>query len=165
MPELSLPGLDLDFANLDISTEDRPNLYCSLLSTPFTNSSNSPLMEKHQISIDISSPTIVAGHIRDVGATSRMGSARHETAFKRASIFDDEEGVVLQPDFEFDEEGNIIELNKKEPPDQAENLAHVQREHHIGEEARKNLEARFLQASQAVVEARMPYLTYGVLVC
>ena len=162
MPELSLPGLDLDFANLDISAEDRPNLYCSLLSTPFTNSSNSPLMEKHHISIDISSPTIITGH---VGATSRMGSARHETAFKRASIFDDEEGVVLQPDFEFDEEGNIIELNKKDPPDQAENLAHVQHEHDVGEEARNDSEARFLQVSQAAVEARMPYLTYGVLVC
>jgi hypothetical protein len=50
------------------------------------------------------------------GMSSEMNaSAQKGTQLGRESMFEDE-GFLLQPDFEFDEEGNIIELSLQKTP-------------------------------------------------
>lgn len=60
------------------------------------------------------------GDIGGFDVMSNMGSSvqkGNRFGSGRVSIFEnEEEGVLLQPDFEFDEEGNIIELAVRKRP-------------------------------------------------
>lgn len=81
----------------------------SFLSTP-TNLT--PINRPDPIELDLSSSSMAPGNLfggfaasSDINASAQKGSQLGRGAML------EEEGFLLQPDFEFDEEGNIIELD------------------------------------------------------
>lgn len=100
-------------------TEISSSRQSSLLLTQVHGSSLSSHLGHASPRLDISSSDIVIGDFgiggfqtaSDMGSSVQKGS---RFGGGRPSIFgDEEEGILLQPDFEFDEEGNIIELAMK----------------------------------------------------
>jgi meiotic recombination protein REC8 len=57
---------------------------------------------------------------------SDKGSKQREKYGVRDSALEDEEGVLLQPDFEFDEEGNIVDLPSELPLGRAARQRNIQ---------------------------------------
>lgn len=102
LPETNLPGINLDIAFFDISSTDLSSPH----SNPWTKSpSDGQSSASHIGSIRLELPSDDAF----------LGSDLHiapegETPTKKRG-HGDEEGVLLQPDFEFDEDGNIIEFD------------------------------------------------------
>ncbi|KAL2007435.1 hypothetical protein VTN00DRAFT_8873 [Thermoascus crustaceus] len=122
VPEINLPTFDLDFASLSAMTEISSSRQSSLLLTQVHGSSLSSHLGHVSPRLDISSSDIVMGDFGVGGfqTASDMGSSVQKggrSGGVRHSIFgDEEEGILLQPDFEFDEEGNIVELAVKKGP-------------------------------------------------
>lgn len=101
IPEFTLPGLDVDLLKPPESMLCRPDLNSSLLSSHLSASSPSQLGGVLP-QLNIPSPSFVAG---EIGGFSFQSDS--------SNTFDNalgEEGVLLRPDFEFDEEGNIVDL-------------------------------------------------------
>jgi len=120
IPDLSLPGLDIDLSNLQpLSSLRTLTLESSLLSATISNSSNVHSQDADiPPYLDISSSTFSFG---DVGGLDLMSGGvldaaqRATTHFTgRQSEVGNEGGILLQPDFEFDEDGNIVDLFEKE---------------------------------------------------
>jgi hypothetical protein len=110
-----LPGLNLDLSALDISTDVETSRSSSLLWSQSLQSSRSSRPSDERPGLNISLSEIASG-----GADGGFGFASDiSTTIKKGaqsdlpSIFAEEGGVLLQPDFEFDGEGNIIELAVK----------------------------------------------------
>lgn len=110
IPEINLPGLGVDLSKLTLA----PEVDESQQSFIWTNSPDlsQTLGQSFNLQLDISSDDIM----RDIGGLASeseiSGSVQRKAPMGRisASALDDEAGVLLQPDFEFDEDGNIIEL-------------------------------------------------------
>lgn len=75
---------------------------------------------KDGLRLDLPSDDLVKG-LSGFGTESDMGSPAHKKGIfdKNPSAFTDEEGVLLQADFEFDEDGNIVELGSMQPSSHA----------------------------------------------
>ncbi|KKA18397.1 Rad21/Rec8 N terminal domain protein, partial [Rasamsonia emersonii CBS 393.64] len=111
IPELSLPGLNLDLVNIHTAKESSLNLHSSLLSSNLSNSDHSRAGIDALPQLDISSPSIALGETGGFTLASDRASSTQKDNYRfRGSAFEDEEGVLLQPDFEFDEDGNIVDL-------------------------------------------------------
>lgn len=111
IPELSLSGLNLDLVNLRPTKEPSLNLHSSLLSSNISNSGHSRAGIDSLPQLDISSPSVALGETGGFTlASGRASSTQKDNHRFRGSAFEDEEGVLLQPDFEFDEDGNIVDL-------------------------------------------------------
>jgi hypothetical protein len=80
-----------------------PDLNSSVLSSHLSASSPSQLGNTLP-QLNIPSPSFVAGEFGGFSFQSDSGNAFGDTELG-------EEGVLLRPDFDFDEEGNIIELS------------------------------------------------------
>ncbi|KAJ5100623.1 hypothetical protein N7456_006675 [Penicillium angulare] len=115
MPETNLPGLNIDFSLLDITVGEnmsqKANLWAK--SPPTSNSSASRL----SINLDLGSDDILRdgdGDILDIvneGAMAMSTRKRSLFGMEAQGILGNEEGVLLQPDFEFDENGAIVEFD------------------------------------------------------
>ncbi|KAL1970210.1 hypothetical protein VTN77DRAFT_5370 [Rasamsonia byssochlamydoides] len=114
IPELSLPGLNLDLINLRTTTESTLNLQSSLLSSNVSDSDHSRTGIDALPQLDISSSIALGETGGFTLASDRASSAQKDNHRFRGSAFEDEEGVLLQPDFEFDEDGNIVDLVRNE---------------------------------------------------
>ena len=112
IPELMLPGLNVDLSTLEISERfQTPHKKSSLLSTSQLQLSNKSGQQQsgEKLRLNFSSSDI--GGVGDFAFASEISSARKEPQIELPAFQDgDEAGVLLQPDFEFDEEGNIVEL-------------------------------------------------------
>ncbi|KAH8705629.1 hypothetical protein BGW36DRAFT_457046 [Talaromyces proteolyticus] len=109
IPEFSLPGLDFDLLKPPESLVSRLNLGSSLVSSHFSNSSQGQLVLETLPQLHIPSPSVINGDFGGFASLSDSGN----TVGKSDQVLGDtmlEEGVLLRPDFEFDEEGNIVEL-------------------------------------------------------
>lgn len=105
IPELMLPGLNVDLSALEITTNfDTPR--SSLLSSYIPHSNKSGRVSSQRLRLDLSSE-IGNGPF---GFPSEMTSPVKESEVELPAFLGEEAGVLLQPDFEFDEEGNIREL-------------------------------------------------------
>lgn len=111
LPETGLPGIDIDFRLFDLEINDkasqRPELWTK---SPTGSQSN----VSHIGSIQLELPSddalrddlLIVENEGDTSVTKRGLFGKEP----RGNI-DEEEGVLLQPDFEFDENGNIVELD------------------------------------------------------
>jgi hypothetical protein len=118
IPELCLPGLDIDLIQHAMVSQSQVNLRSSLLSSNLSNSSQSALGLDALPQLDISTPSLGVGDIGGFAlASGGVSSTQNTHQSLRRSLFDYEEGVLLQPDFEFDEEGNIVDLAMDQQPD------------------------------------------------
>ncbi|KAG5296985.1 Rad21/Rec8 N terminal domain-containing protein [Histoplasma ohiense] len=114
IPDLMLPGLNVDLSALEISSDIGSPRKSSLLSSVLAPSSKSSQFSDGQLHLNISSSDIGGLGAGASGFPSDIGSsARKETQFELPAPFAEETGFLLQPDFEFDGEGNIIELTAK----------------------------------------------------
>ncbi|PWY90446.1 hypothetical protein BO94DRAFT_489855 [Aspergillus sclerotioniger CBS 115572] len=113
LPENNLPGLGLDLSKLSLPIDMDLSQQSSLMWPKTPDLSQSALSQSSSLRLDLSSDDII---LRDVGGFS---SDTNVTQYGRKGIdfagiepfaLNDESGVILQPDFEFDEDGNIIEL-------------------------------------------------------
>src|SRR5205809_2051022 len=107
-----LPGLNLELPAMGISTDAETPHNSSLLWSQSLQSSRSshPSDEKFRLNISASQVTPGAaegcfGSVSDISSMAKKGA---QSEFP--SVFGEECGLLLQPDFEFDGEGNIIEL-------------------------------------------------------
>jgi hypothetical protein len=107
VPELSLPGLGIDFSNL-VSVTGVKHLPpdCSLLSKTSSNASQISSQDLIIPQLDISSSSLNLG---EIDGPHMMSGALIEAAHPAIDP-GNESGILLQPDFEFDEEGNIVDL-------------------------------------------------------
>lgn len=104
IPELMLPGLNVDLSCLEIANFETPN--SGFLSSCVPRSNKSGRLASHQLRLDLSSE-IGNGQF---GFPSEMSSPKKGPEVELPAFLGEEAGVLLQPDFEFDEEGNIREL-------------------------------------------------------
>lgn len=114
VPSLMLPGLNIDLSALEItSVLETPRKTSSFLSSYLNQSDRSSQFFNRRIQLDLSSSQIGPSAIGGFGLPSEMSSATKGPQVDLPAYLGDEEGVLLQPDFEFDAEGNIIELPVK----------------------------------------------------
>ncbi|KAJ9295114.1 hypothetical protein DTO271G3_6284 [Paecilomyces variotii] len=112
MPDADLPGFYHDLLALGAGTEFLPSPRTSLLSTQgsFSDGHSNLLFDEPQLQISSSDIDImgltVPGSVGKMSDSIMVGNQISQT------MLSDEEGVLLQPDFEFDEEGNIVELGR-----------------------------------------------------
>lgn len=100
-----LPGLNVELSALETTTNfETPR--SSLLSSYIQNSNKSGRLSNQRLRLDFSSE-IGNGPF---GFPSEMTSPVKEPEVELPAFLGEEAGVLLQPDFEFDEEGNIREL-------------------------------------------------------
>ncbi|KAL8949608.1 MAG: hypothetical protein Q9222_004293 [Ikaeria aurantiellina] len=120
VPDMGLPGLDIDLRALDIST-DEASRRSSLLSPPSQQTTLSS-----QSSIDASMPGLIIpssddGGVGDLGGfnvpSSDRTSVRRDTGM--GELFHEaEDDFNLDPGFIFDDEGNLILTGDDAPPSQ-----------------------------------------------
>lgn len=111
-----LPGLNLELSALGISTEDETRHSSSLLWSQSCQSSRCSRITDGKLHLNVSplrshsgDADVCFGFASSISSTTKKGAQ-----FDLPSILAEECGVLLQPDFEFDEEGNIIELAVKQ---------------------------------------------------
>jgi len=81
--------------------------------------------------LDISSPSIALGETGGfILVSDKASSTQKGHQGFRGSAHEDEEGVLLQPDFEFDEDGNIVDLAMNEPSIGADQQSNLQPHEH-----------------------------------
>lgn len=114
LPETALPGLEIDLSYFTATTDDS----LSQLSGLWTKSPNNSLSGTSQLSslhLDLPSDDILGeGTILGIDEINRSAQKKDTFGNMAGLGLGDEEGVLLQPDFEFDEDGNIIELGARE---------------------------------------------------
>lgn len=108
LPETGLPGLDIDFSMFDAEPDESSSQQTVTIWSKSPTISQTSTSQAGSIHLELPSDDIM----RDMGA---LESDVHCSAQKRSvlgsKLAGDEEGVLLQPDFEFDEDGNIVELD------------------------------------------------------
>ncbi|KAJ5607734.1 hypothetical protein N7537_004353 [Penicillium hordei] len=114
LPETALPGLEIDLSYFTATTDDSSSQLRGLWSKSPSNS----LSDTSQLSslhLDLPSDDILGeGNILGIDAIN-MSAQKKDTFGNMTGLgLGNEEGVLLQPDFEFDEDGNIIELGARE---------------------------------------------------
>ncbi|KXG54315.1 uncharacterized protein PGRI_074590 [Penicillium griseofulvum] len=116
LPETALPGLEIDLSYFTATTDDSS----TQLSGLWTKSPSNSLSGTSQLSslrLELPSDDIL-GDGTILGLDEINESAQKKDAFSNMTGLGlgNEEGVLLQPDFEFDEDGNIIELGDRVSP-------------------------------------------------
>ncbi|GFF46437.1 hypothetical protein IFM58399_07796 [Aspergillus lentulus] len=113
LPENNLPGLDLDFFGLNPSKNDRA-IQQSSFQLPMTpDLSLTAASRNSSLQLNFGSQDLILRDIPGFGSESEMtNSVQRSFQLGRvsATALNDEEGILLQPDFDFDEDGNLIEL-------------------------------------------------------
>ncbi|KAL4753731.1 hypothetical protein BDW72DRAFT_209545 [Aspergillus terricola var. indicus] len=113
LPENNLPGLGLDLSKLNRLLETESSQQSNVFIPQTPDLSQSALSSSSALGLNIPSDENI---LRDMGGFSSEADAasfaKGGLDFGRvlASSLNDEGGVLLQPDFEFDEDGNIVEL-------------------------------------------------------
>jgi hypothetical protein len=112
IPDFTFLGLDLELLNpLRSIAPPKANFDSSLLSSNMSNTSHSQLelITLPQLDVDTSNTTVAEFG----GFSFASGSAHSPEGHNLLEGLDfggEEEGVLLQPDFGFDEDGNIVDL-------------------------------------------------------
>ncbi|RAH84692.1 hypothetical protein BO86DRAFT_356290 [Aspergillus japonicus CBS 114.51] len=114
----SLPGLILDLSSFDALTEVDPSAptFFNWPKTP--NLSQSVVSQNTSVQLSLPSDDNYAGGLGGFASdTDTLGYGPRSIASERLRPLplDEEAGVILQADFEFDEDGNIVELGATPP--------------------------------------------------
>lgn len=107
LPETALPGLDIDLSYFH-SVDDGSRLSNLWANSPINSLSG--VSQLSSLQIELPSDAVV-------GEESILGLEDVQSALKdvlgQVAGLGLEEGVLLQPDFEFDEDGNLVELDSR----------------------------------------------------
>jgi len=111
VPEINLPGLGIDFSKITLEPQADTSRQDSFLWTKSPDLSQT-VPENLNLQLDLSSEDIMKDFGGFGSQSETSGSVQRRPLGRiAAGALDDEAGVLLQPDFEFDEDGNIIELS------------------------------------------------------
>lgn len=117
LPELAFRALDIDLSALELSS-DATSHRSSLMSQRSQVSSQSSGQDIQEPHLGLVIPTSDTGGIGDVGGfviPGDDGDSAHRGRRPGDNIFErDEEGFLPDVDFEFDAEGNVVELNAED---------------------------------------------------
>jgi meiotic recombination protein REC8 len=105
MPETNLPGLDIDLSYF--APTDEASSQISSLWTKSPINSLSDVSQLSSLQIEFQSDDMGEGTFMGF---EDIGSERKDLLHRVAGL-GVEQGVLLQPDFEFDEDGNLVELD------------------------------------------------------
>ncbi|KAE8350435.1 Rec8 like protein-domain-containing protein [Aspergillus coremiiformis] len=131
LPECDLPGMGIDFSRLSLPLETVTSQQTDLLWPRTPDLSQSALSQSPSLRLNISYNDML---MRDAGGidseTNVPSSVPRSIDLVRLAptTFDEEAGILLQPDFEFDEDGNLIELggaHRQTAKNQARMSGHV----------------------------------------
>ncbi|PTU18856.1 hypothetical protein P175DRAFT_0463954 [Aspergillus ochraceoroseus IBT 24754] len=119
LPENNLPGLGLDLSKLNIVFESNASQQSNVFlpGTPDLSQSAFSGISSLQLDLDLPSNDQIMGGVGGFSSEPDIvGAAQSGIDFggMSGSIFNEEAGVLFQPDFEFDEDGNIIELGGRQ---------------------------------------------------
>ena len=110
LPDLALPGLDLDLSALDLSTtkSSRPS---SILSQHSQRSSLSSGHEPDDSMLGLAIPSSIAGGSGGIGGfqVHSGGASSARGSLDLGRLLNDNEDLNIDPGFGFDEEGNMFE--------------------------------------------------------
>lgn len=111
LPDLALPGLDIDLSALDLSTDDSSRR-SSLLSPHSKRSSFSSQAEADESLLGLVIPSSYSGGAGDLGGFTLPGenvsSAQRNARIGRL-LDDEDEGFNVDPGFTIDADGNLVE--------------------------------------------------------
>ncbi|KAL8723125.1 MAG: hypothetical protein Q9225_000529 [Loekoesia sp. 1 TL-2023] len=124
VPDMVLPGLDIDLAALDIST-DASSRRTSILSPHSQRTSLSSQHTSDESALGLIIPSSEGGGAGDLGGfivpSSEQASVRRSAGVNY--LFGEaEDDFNLDPDFMFDNDGNMIDIGDDVPPVQAEQV-------------------------------------------
>ena len=111
-PEINLPGINIDFSLFDLTangiTSQQPRLWTN---SPLDSQFSTTQIEV--IQLELPPDDVLQDSHSLVSDADVRNSALKRGPFGKNAMEDpeNEEGVLLQPDFEFDENGNIIEFD------------------------------------------------------
>ncbi|KAF6219582.1 hypothetical protein HO133_004051 [Letharia lupina] len=111
LPDLALPGLDIDLSALDISTDDSSRR-SSILSPHSQRSSLSSHAEADESMLGLVIPSSGSGGAGDLGGFilpgENVSSAQRSARIGRL-LDDEDEGFNIDPGFTIDADGNLVE--------------------------------------------------------
>ncbi|KAJ5194373.1 hypothetical protein N7491_001711 [Penicillium cf. griseofulvum] len=113
LPETALPGLEIDLSYFTATTDDSSSQLSGLwIKSPSNSLSGTPQLSS--LHLELPSDDIL-GDGTILGLDEINVSVQKKDTFSNMTGLGlgNEEGVLLQPDFEFDEDGNIIELGAR----------------------------------------------------
>ncbi|GKZ72885.1 hypothetical protein AnigIFM50267_009552 [Aspergillus niger] len=119
LPENNLPGLGLDFSSLNLSIDLNLSQQSSRMWPQTPDLSQSALSQTASLKLDLSSNRSFGDidGFSAVTSVSRYGGIGIDLGGIESLQYGEESGVILQPDFEFDEDGNLIELAGSDQPE------------------------------------------------
>ncbi|KAI9037706.1 Rad21/Rec8 N terminal domain protein [Aspergillus affinis] len=111
-PENDIPGMDIDLSKWIIAFDAETNQDSDLEWPRTPDLSQSAISRNTSLQLSFSSADIMMGDLVRFGSETDVGSVQRSTDFARLAVsaLGEEQGILLQPDFEFDEDGNIVEL-------------------------------------------------------
>ena len=112
-----MPTLDLEISALDLST-DESSRRSSILSPPSQRTSISSVRESDEPTLGLIIPSSSIGGAADLGGFTLPGedrSSAQRNAHMRSILGEDEGGFDLDPGFNFDADGNIVETDERRP--------------------------------------------------
>ena len=114
------------------------------------------LPESFNLQLDLSSDDV----LRDLGdfgsKYGNSGSAQRKDPLRRisASALDDEAGVLLQPDFEFDEDGSIIEFSHERRPADGRQISETPRPGEMGNDLSLDYQVQYYFCPMSEAEVK-----------
>ncbi|KAE8146755.1 Rec8 like protein-domain-containing protein [Aspergillus avenaceus] len=124
LPEQDLSGLGLNLSKLSLPTETSASQQSSLLWPRTPDLSQSALSQGSSLRLNISVGDIILNDAGGFGSGTNVASSvvqGYDLIGLASRVLNEESGVLLQPDFEFDADGNLIELQRPASEDTARN--------------------------------------------
>ncbi|CAG8322035.1 unnamed protein product [Penicillium nalgiovense] len=112
LPETALPGLEIDLSSFTTANDSSSQLSGLWIKSP--NNSLSGTSQLSSLHLELPSDDILGeGTILGIDEISGSAQKKDPSGNVTGLGLGNEGGVLLQPDFEFDEDGNIIELDTR----------------------------------------------------
>ncbi|KAJ5698984.1 hypothetical protein N7462_000989 [Penicillium macrosclerotiorum] len=111
LPETGLPGIDLNLTIFDIHIDDNSSLQSSVWTNSPTTSQSS-LSQIGKLHLDLPSDEFLRdGDVQSPGIEINTASKKRGLFGGETQADFEDSGVLFDPDFRFDEDGNIVEFD------------------------------------------------------
>ncbi|OGM39725.1 Rad21/Rec8 N terminal domain protein [Aspergillus bombycis] len=115
LPECDLAGMGMDLSKLSVPFDPATSQHSDLVWPKTPDLSQSALSQSPSLRFSFSYDDIIGKNTGGIDAETNVPSSAQRSinlGGLAATTFAEEGGILLQPDFEFDEDGNLIELGE-----------------------------------------------------
>ncbi|KAE8168092.1 hypothetical protein BDV40DRAFT_295208 [Aspergillus tamarii] len=114
LPECDLPGMGMDLSKLSLPFDTTTSQHSDLLWPKTPDLSQSALSRSPSLRFSFSYDNMILKDGGGIDSETKLSSVQRSIDLRglAATTFAEEGGILLQPDFEFDEDGNLIELGE-----------------------------------------------------